>query len=87
MSEILGFETRWLYIFLILLIVAERLFELRLADVSAGVSWIDDWFSADLNIQYVDSAQDSEDGRFDNSMLGVVAGNWSIAAPSPAADQ
>lgn len=31
MGEILGFETRWLYIFLILLIVGERLFELRLA--------------------------------------------------------
>ena len=31
MSEILGLETRWLYIFLILLIIGERLFELRLA--------------------------------------------------------
>ena len=50
------------------------------AEVSAGLSWIDDWFSADLNVQYVDSAQDDEDFRADNSMLGVVAGNWSIAA-------
>lgn len=32
MSEVLGFETRWLYILLVLLIVGERLFELRLAN-------------------------------------------------------
>jgi len=50
------------------------------AEVSAGLSWIDEWFSADLNVQYVDSAQDDEDVRADNSMLGVVVGNWSIAA-------
>ncbi|MDH3614650.1 MAG: capsule assembly Wzi family protein [Gammaproteobacteria bacterium] len=50
------------------------------AEVSAGISWIDNWFSADINVQYVDSDQDDEDGRIDNSMIGVVAGNWSIAA-------
>ncbi len=50
------------------------------AEVSAGLSWIADWFSADLNVQYVDSAQDDEDLRFDNSMLGAVIGNWSVAA-------
>ena len=49
-------------------------------EISAGVSWTGEWFTADLNAQYVDSAQDDEDVRFDNSMLGVVAGNWSIAA-------
>ena len=31
MREILGFETRWLYILLILLVIGERLFELKLA--------------------------------------------------------
>ena len=45
------------------------------AEVSAGFSWIDEWFSTNINVQYVDSAQDDEDVRFDNSMLGVVAGN------------
>ena len=49
-------------------------------EVLAGLSWIDEWFSADLNVQYVDSAQDDKDVRADNSMLGVVAGNWSVAA-------
>jgi hypothetical protein len=49
-------------------------------EVSAGVGWIGEWLSADLNVQYVDSAQDDDEVRFDNSMLGVVAGNWSIAA-------
>ena len=50
------------------------------AEVSVGMSWIGERFSADLNVQYVDSTQDDEDVRFDNSMLGVVVGNWSIAA-------
>jgi len=49
-------------------------------EVSAGVNWIGEWLSADLNVQYVDSAQDTDEIRGDNSMLGVVAGNWSIAA-------
>ena len=49
-------------------------------EVSAGISWMGDWLSADLNVQYVDSGQDDEDVRFDSSMLGAVVGNWSIAA-------
>jgi hypothetical protein len=49
-------------------------------EVSAGLSWIDEWFSADLNIQFVDSSQDEDEIRADESMIGVVAGNWSIAA-------
>jgi hypothetical protein len=49
-------------------------------EVSAGISWIGEWLSADLNVQYVDSAQDDEEVRFDSSMLGAVVGNWSIAA-------
>jgi len=49
-------------------------------EVSAGLSWIGDWLSADLNVQLVDSTQDDEELRYDNSMIGVVIGNYSIAA-------
>ena len=49
-------------------------------EVSVGVNWISDWFSADVNVQYVDSEQDDDEVRVDNSMIGVVLGNWSIAA-------
>ncbi len=49
-------------------------------DVSAGASWIDDWFSVDLNVQGVDSEQDDNEFRADDSLIGVVLGNWSIAA-------
>ena len=37
MHEFFGFDTRWLYVFLILLIIGERLFELRLA--SHNTAW------------------------------------------------
>ncbi|MGI9272592.1 MAG: capsule assembly Wzi family protein [Woeseiaceae bacterium] len=50
------------------------------AEASVGVSWISDWFSVDLNVQYVDSDLDDEDFRADNSQISVIAGNWSIAA-------
>ncbi len=50
------------------------------AEIEAGAGWIGDWFAAEINVQGVDSDQDSEEGRFDNSLLGVVFGNWSIAA-------
>ena len=49
-------------------------------EVSAGVTWIDSRISASLNVQYVDSDADADATRFDNSMIGFVAGNWSIAA-------
>ena len=49
-------------------------------EVGAGVGWIDDWFSIELNVQGVDSDQDSEEFRADDSMIGVVLGNWSVAA-------
>jgi hypothetical protein len=49
-------------------------------EASVGLSWIGNWLSADLNVQYVDSAQDDEEARYDNSMIGAVVGNWSIAA-------
>ena len=47
---------------------------------SVGVSWTADWFSLDLNMQGVDSDQDSQDLRADDSRIGVVVGNWSVAA-------
>ncbi len=49
-------------------------------EVSAGIGWLGDWLSIDLNVQAVDSDQDDEDVRADNSMIGVIVGNWSIAA-------
>lgn len=50
------------------------------AEASAGLNWIGPIFSAEVNVQYVDSAQDDEEVRFDNSMIGAVLGNWSVAA-------
>lgn len=50
------------------------------AELSTGVSWIGDRFSADINVQFVDSDQDDDDLRYDNSLLSVVLGNWSIGA-------
>jgi len=50
------------------------------AEVSAGLSWIGERLSADLNVQYVDSAQDTDEVRIDDSMIGIAVGNWSIAA-------
>jgi hypothetical protein len=49
-------------------------------EVSAGASWIDEWFSIDLNLQGVDSEQDDDEFRADDSLIGVVIGNWSVAA-------
>ena len=49
-------------------------------EVGAGASWIDEWFSIDLNLQGVDSDQDSDEFRADDSLIGVVLGNWSVAA-------
>ncbi len=50
------------------------------AEVGAGIGWIDDWISVDLNVQYVNSDQDDDEFRVDNSMIGIAAGNWSISA-------
>ena len=48
-------------------------------EIGAGVGWIGDWFSVDLNAQYADADQDDHEFRADNSMIGVVAGNWSVS--------
>lgn len=50
------------------------------AEVSAGFSWIDRWFGAEINAQYVDNQKEGDEFRLDDSLLGVVIGNWSIAA-------
>lgn len=49
-------------------------------EVGAGAGWIGEWFSIDLNLQGVDSDQDSDEFRADDSLIGAVVGNWSIAA-------
>ncbi len=49
------------------------------AEVSAGLSWIGERLSLDLNVQGVDSAIDDQEFRVDNSMLGIAAGNWSLS--------
>lgn len=50
------------------------------AGASIGFGWIADRFAFDLNVQGLQSDQDSQDLRADNSMIGVVLGNWSVAA-------
>ena len=50
------------------------------AEVSVGGSWIDEWFSLELNMQGVDSDQDDDEFRADDSLIGAVIGNWSVAA-------
>jgi hypothetical protein len=50
------------------------------AEVSVGGGWTGEWLSIDLNVQAVDSDQDSEELRADNSSIGVTLGNWSLAA-------
>jgi hypothetical protein len=50
------------------------------AEVSVGASWVDEWFSVELNMQGVDSDQDDDEFRVDDTLIGVVLGNWSIAA-------
>ena len=49
-------------------------------EIAAGVGWIGDRFSIELNLQGVDSDQDREELRADDSMIGVMLGNWSVAA-------
>ncbi len=49
-------------------------------EVGVGVSWTDEWFSIDLNFQGADSDQDDDEFRIDDSLIGVVLGNWSVAA-------
>lgn len=48
-------------------------------EIAAGVGWVDDRINVELNVQGVDSGQDDEELRGDDSMIGVLLGNWSVA--------
>ncbi len=48
-------------------------------EVGVGFGWLDDAFSIELNGQMVDADGD-DDYRLDDTLIGVVAGNWSISA-------
>ncbi len=50
------------------------------AEVRAGVNWLSDWVTLDLNVTAVDSPADGKDVRPDGSQIGIDLGNWSIAA-------
>ena len=50
------------------------------AELAAGLSWNNDRFNVDLNVQGVDDASDGKDFRADGSELGVRLGNWTVAA-------
>jgi hypothetical protein len=48
------------------------------AELSLGLSWTGDYLSAELNGQAVASPADGKAFRYDNSMLGVLLGNYAI---------
>ena len=48
-------------------------------EVGAGVAWLGEWANVELNIQGADDQFDDHDVRADDSMLGVVVGNWSVS--------
>lgn len=57
-------------------------------DARAGAAWQGGRFAAELNLQYVDESDDAavtagpddDDLRFDDSLLAVTVGNWSVGA-------
>ena len=49
-------------------------------ELTAGVSWLGDRLSIELNGQVVNSPDDGEEYRADGSQIAVAAGNYSIAA-------
>ncbi|HEX5788678.1 MAG TPA: capsule assembly Wzi family protein [Woeseiaceae bacterium] len=59
-------------------------------DARAGLDWQQGRFAADVNVQYVDTpdngnpwvdvVQDDDEVRFDDTLLAVSLGNWSIGA-------
>ncbi|HNP35691.1 MAG TPA: capsule assembly Wzi family protein [Woeseiaceae bacterium] len=50
------------------------------AEVAAGMQWLGERFSFDLDVQAVDSEFDDQVWRLDHSMFAVLLGNWSLAA-------
>ncbi len=49
-------------------------------ELSAGLSWTGERFSADLNVTGVDNASDGESLRLDGSQLAMALGNYTLAA-------
>ena len=49
-------------------------------EAQAGVSWLSDVVSFDLNVTAVDDPDDGEEVRLDGSQVGVNMGNWTVAA-------
>ena len=50
------------------------------AELSAGMSWTGERFSADINVTAVDNASDGETLRLDGSQLAMALGNYTLAA-------
>ena len=50
------------------------------AEVSLGADWVGETFGADVNVQVVDAGDDDQVLRADDSLIGFMFGNWSIAA-------
>ncbi len=49
-------------------------------ELAAGADWLGERFAIDVNVQVRRSAPDGRSPTTDNSMLGIVVGNWSLAA-------
>lgn len=50
------------------------------AELSLGVSWTGEYVSADVNGQAVASPQDGKTFRYDNSVVGILLGNFAVTA-------
>ena len=50
------------------------------AEAAVTLNWSNDRFAIQVGVQAVDAESDSQSLRADDSLLGVVIGNWSIAA-------
>ena len=50
------------------------------AEAGAGIGWLGDFANIELNAQFVDDSLDDDEVRLDDSMIGVVFGNWSVSA-------
>ncbi|MDJ0712160.1 MAG: capsule assembly Wzi family protein [Woeseiaceae bacterium] len=48
------------------------------AEIGFGLGWLGDAFSIEINGQMLDA--DDDDFRLDDTLLGVVVGNWSLGA-------
>ena len=48
-------------------------------EVSLGGNWNSERFTAGLNVQYIDNANDGQRTRMDDSVMGINIGNWSLS--------